>query len=94
MLTQNLRNCEARQFLNGKVWINDADCLVCKPNSGLSAQVLDRHFQFLKNYGGSKWIGDHLGKLKWDRYEHYVLDLLGFIKNPSPAVSAVIPAYN
>lgn len=94
MLTQDLRNCEARQFLNGKVWINDADCLVCKPNSGLSKQVLDRHFQFIKNYGGSKWIGDHLGKLTWDRYEDYALDLFGFIPSANPAVSVVVPAYN
>lgn len=94
MLTQDLRNCEARQFLNGKIWINDADCLVCKPNSGLSPQILDRHFQFIKNYGGSRWIGDHLGKLRWDRYENYILDLFGFVKNPKPAVSVVVPAYN
>ncbi|MEK7498170.1 MAG: glycosyltransferase [Patescibacteria group bacterium] len=94
MLTQDLRNCKARQFLNGKVWINDADCLVIKKNSGLSKQVLDRHFQFIKNYGGSRWIGDHLGKLTWDRYEDYVLDLFGFIPSDNPAVSVVVPAYN
>lgn len=94
MLTQDLRNCEARQFLNGKAWINDADCLVCKPNSGLSENLLDKHFHFITNYGGSKWIGDNLGKLPWDKYENYVLDLFDFTPKKKPAISVVVPAYN
>jgi alpha-galactosidase len=94
MLNQNLRNCEARQFLNGKIWINDADCLVCKPNSGLSKQMLDKHFQFISNYGGSRWIGDHLGKLSSNRYENYILNLFGFKHNDKSAVSVVIPTHN
>lgn len=94
MLKQNLRNCEARQFLNGKVWINDADCLVCHPNSGISESTLSKHFRFISNYGGSKWAGDCLGKLAWDKYEKYILDLFGFTPNEKPAISVVIPAWN
>lgn len=94
MLSQDLRNCEARQFLNGKIWINDADCLVAKPNSGLSKEMLNKHFHFIRSYGGSRWIGDHLGRLGWDKYEEYVLDLFGLRPHKVPAVSVVLPAWN
>lgn len=94
MLEQNLRNCETRQFLNGIVWVNDADCLVFKQGSGISDSLLTKHFQLVSNYGGSRWIGDHLGKLGWDKYEKYVLDLFEFTPNKKPAISVVIPAWN
>lgn len=64
ILKQNLRNCEARQFLNGKIWINDADCVVLRQNTGLSKSLIDRHIAFVQGYGGSKWIGDNLNILK------------------------------
>lgn len=94
MLTQDLKNCKARQFLNGKVWINDADCLVCKPNSGLSAQILDRHFQFIKNYGGSRWIGDNLAKLNTNLINQYVVSLLSKNFEQQLDVSVVIVTWN
>lgn len=94
MLTQDLRNCEARQFLNGKIWTNDTSYLVCQSNSGLSNQLLSKHSVFIANYNGSRWIGDHLGKLSWDKYENHVLDLFEFKPVEKPSVSIVVPAYN
>lgn len=94
MLQANLRNCAARQFLNGKVWINDPDCLVSRPNTGLSPRLIDRHFHFIKNYGGSIWVGDHLRNLAWGQYETFILDLFGYQQNRKTAISVVVPAWN
>jgi len=94
MLRQNLRNAYSRQFLNGKIWINDADCLVFRKHSGLSKQLLDEHMQLVSTYGGAKWLGDSLDKIPWDIYEKYIFTLLGFQAKSKPAVYVVIPAYN
>ena len=77
MLRENLRNCEARQFFNNKIWINDADCFVCRPNTGLSRILQDKHFEFIRNYGGSVWFGDNLKLLDQERISKYVVSLSG-----------------
>jgi len=94
MVKANLRNCEARQFLNGKIWINDADCLVCRPNTGLSSQLIDQHDQFLKEYQGSIWTGDNLNNLEWENFEKYLFELFGYQPKKKSAVSVVVPAWN
>jgi hypothetical protein len=71
--------------LNGNVWINYADCLVCKTISGLSKQLIDRNFHFNSDYGGFKWVGDYLGNLSCEKYENYLLDLVGFIPDKKPS---------
>lgn len=67
MLSENLRNCEARQFLNNYIWINDADCLVLNSKSGLNANLVKKHESFIKKYRGNIWLGDDLSKLNSDQ---------------------------
>ena len=94
MLSSNIQNCESRQFYNNKIWVNDADCFICRPNTGHSPHIIDKHFQFIKNYSGSIWSGDNLAKLPWEKYEKYLLDLFGYKKKSKPVISIVIPGYN
>jgi len=94
MLSSNIQNCESRQFYNNKIWVNDADCFICRPNTSHSPHIIDKHFQFIKNYGGSIWSGDNLAKLPWEKYEKYLLDLFGYKKKSKPVISIVIPGYN
>ena len=64
MVKEALRNCEVRQFLNGKIWFNDADCVVLNPKSGISISLIDKQAKFIKKYKGTIWIGDNLAVLK------------------------------
>ncbi len=94
LLSSNLQNGEARQFLNGKIWINDADCLVCRPKTGLSTELIDRQFKFITNYQGSIWVGDNLINLRWNKYEKYLLELFGYQPRKKTAITVVVPAWN
>ncbi len=76
MIKEDLRNCKTRQFFNDKIWINDADCFVCRENTGLKKETVEMNFKFLKNYGGSIWIGDNLKLLDREKLEKYVIRLL------------------
>ncbi len=60
MLSDNLRNCRYRQFLNGKVWINDADCVVWSKKSGLPRTIIKEHWDYLRSYGGARWLGSDI----------------------------------
>lgn len=94
MLSSNIQNCQARQFYNNKIWVNDADCFICRPNTGHSPEVINKHFQFINKYGGSVWCGDNLAKLPWERYEKYLLNLFGYQNTKETSISIVIPGYN
>ena len=72
MLRENLRNAKSRQFLNNRVWLNDVDCLVTSPKSGLSQKLIDEHHIYIKKYGGSRWFGDSLVSLSKINYKKYI----------------------
>ncbi|OGM61883.1 hypothetical protein A2961_03800 [Candidatus Woesebacteria bacterium RIFCSPLOWO2_01_FULL_39_21] len=93
MLSENLRNCITRQFLSGKIWLNDADCLVYKLNSGINEKLIKKHEKFSKNNNGTVWLGDNLSLLPWERLER-AINTVGLSKSAIPAISVVIPAYN
>lgn len=71
MLSENLRNSKARDFLNGKVFRNDADCLVLRNGVGLSKRLVRAHYEFAKKYKGSIWIGDSLVNCSQDVVKQY-----------------------
>ncbi|HCQ31075.1 TPA: hypothetical protein DIU27_01665 [Candidatus Collierbacteria bacterium] len=71
MFKESMRNNSARLFLNGKVWINDADCFVGRKGAGLSHSQVDEQFEFMKKYKGAVWVGDSfktMTKSNLDRY--------------------------
>ncbi len=75
MFKESLRNSSSRIFLNGKVWVNDADCYVGRKGTGLTENQSSQLFDFIKASGGSVWIGDsfkNMTKATLDRY----IDLL------------------
>lgn len=77
MLNSDLRNCQSREFLNKKVWINDADCFVGRKNTGLSKQMVRRHFDYIKQHAsGTIWIGDNLAMLDSNIIEDLIIPLL------------------
>jgi hypothetical protein len=63
MISQDIRNFNARKFLDGKVWIADSDCLVLNKKSGVGKKHIDEHIS-ISNHSGAKWIGDNLSLLK------------------------------
>lgn len=71
MFKESMRNSCARLFLNGKVWINDADCFIGRPRTGLTKSQIGEQFDFLKKSKGAVWIGDSfklMTKTNLDKY--------------------------
>jgi len=72
MFKESMRNNSARLFLNGKVWINDADCFVGRGHAGLSKSQMSEQFDFLKKYKGSIWIGDSFKTMTKSNLDKYI----------------------
>jgi len=72
MFRESMRNSSARLFLNGKVWINDADCFVGRRGSGLTGTQVGEQFDFIKKFRGSVWIGDSLKTMTKDNLDKYI----------------------
>ncbi|HRN71225.1 MAG TPA: alpha-galactosidase, partial [Candidatus Woesebacteria bacterium] len=61
MLKKNIESFKGRNFLNGKVWNADIDCLVLNQNTGLDKNLIIEQ-QILMNQSNSRWVGDDIGK--------------------------------
>ncbi len=71
MFKESLRNSSSRIFLNGKVWINDADCYVGRKGAGITETQSNELFDFMKKGKGAVWIGDSfklMTKTTLDKY--------------------------
>lgn len=63
MLERNIKETEARLFLNGKVWRGDPDVLVFRKDTGLSPGIIKRHKDLTLKNDLSLWIGDSIAKM-------------------------------
>lgn len=62
MLKKNIESFKGRNFLNGKVWNADIDCLVLNQNTGLDKNLIIEQ-QILMNQSNSRWVGDYIQNL-------------------------------
>jgi alpha-galactosidase len=72
MFKESMRNSSSRLFLNGKVWINDADCFVGRSRTGLSRSQISEQFDFIKNNRAAVWIGDSFKTMTKTNLDKYV----------------------
>lgn len=72
MFRESIRNNSARLFLNGKVWINDADCFIGRAGAGLTRLQVDEQFDFIKKNRGAVWIGDSLKSMTKSNLDKYI----------------------
>ena len=58
-LDKTLRVTRLRSWMNGRLWVNDPDCLVARPE----IEARDSWAQHLLGYGGVRFSSDRLGAL-------------------------------
>ncbi len=63
MLRENLRSCGTRNFLHNKIWVNDPDCIIFRPGTGLEENLIEKQKRFALNNKTSLWTGDNLDKI-------------------------------
>ncbi len=80
MFKESLRNSSSRIFLNGKVWINDADCYVGRKGTGITETQSNELFDFIKKGKGAVWIGDSFKLMTKNTLDKYI-DLFKRKKN-------------
>lgn len=66
MLEKNIRESEARLFMNGVVWTADPDMLIFREGTGIDKETIEAHKKFAKDNHMSLWIGDSVAGLDED----------------------------